>query len=347
MAAQEYTLSRSGDTVTTTSAATRDYLVTQGWVVDSTVSVPQGSATSQGLEAQIRELELATRVIPNGDFEDNIWIGTAPFQDPGPAGLWYDDWSWGGRTYIGPDYEVFHSGTQSFRNTWSGSGGLGLLIPPFQVVPGSTITLEWWQRHATNIAVVQEQFLLSNGMVLPVPGGTGVKSTSYPWSAGLAAGVWHKHTRTHVVEPDQTLASVLLSIEQSNTPLTSVWLDDIKVTVSGNPTSFTQAPVRPEPWITPTLNAGWSQYGAPWGTTPAVGFRRSGNRVEGQGLIIGPNGAVAFTLPAGYRPVRDIIRAATAGGAFSEIRILSNGNVFWTGNSAAYASLADLDFALG
>lgn len=60
MAAAEYTLTRGTDTVTTSSTATRDYLVTQGWAVTTTVPAAAPTTSPVALDERLAALEADT-----------------------------------------------------------------------------------------------------------------------------------------------------------------------------------------------------------------------------------------------------------------------------------------------
>lgn len=72
----------------------------------------------------------------------------------------------------------------------------------------------------------------------------------------------------------------------------------------------------------------WVDYGSPF--TPTR-YKKAGDIVEIQGLVkLGARPATIFTLPAGYRPIIDLIFASRDAGAastYSELRVNTDGTV--------------------
>jgi hypothetical protein len=91
-------------------------------------------------------------------------------------------------------------------------------------------------------------------------------------------------------------------------------------------------------WQTPTFQNDWAEYAdANYGT---VRYRKVGGLVFIRGLIAdGTLGAVAFTLPVGYRPAQHHIFASVSAGAFVELRVLNNGDVLPLGGNTAWFSV--------
>lgn len=95
--------------------------------------------------------------------------------------------------------------------------------------------------------------------------------------------------------------------------------------------------VVPPAWIAlPAYQNGWINYGAPY----QVGqYRKRGDIVEVRGLIkSGTIGAVAFTMPAGFRPPADLLVPSNSAGAYCAITITAAGTV--TPSAASNASVA-------
>jgi hypothetical protein len=82
-------------------------------------------------------------------------------------------------------------------------------------------------------------------------------------------------------------------------------------------------------WVSPSLINSWVSASTP--NTPA-GYRvnaRTGN-VELQGLVSGgSSGTIAFTLPAGYRPLNSVYFATNGGG----VEVTAGGSVYITGTT--------------
>jgi len=79
-------------------------------------------------------------------------------------------------------------------------------------------------------------------------------------------------------------------------------------------------------WITPTLNSPYSNYGGPYGP---VKYRKVGVIVNIQGLISNASQGVVFTLPAGFRPDRQVVFfPVVANGGDARFDVRQNGDVF-------------------
>jgi len=79
------------------------------------------------------------------------------------------------------------------------------------------------------------------------------------------------------------------------------------------------------PWTAPSLLNGWVNNG---GVYQVARYRKVGDIVFLEGLIkTGAIGAVALTLPAGFRPLADIYLPAVSNTAFGALLLQSNGNV--------------------
>jgi hypothetical protein len=93
-------------------------------------------------------------------------------------------------------------------------------------------------------------------------------------------------------------------------------------------------------WLQAPLNAPWSGY---------FGYRTSGfGRTEVRGSIYGPNGSVATTFPAGYRPIIDSKFVAPMGTGVGVLTVGANGAVTPTqgaGQSQSGISLDGLTWA--
>jgi len=86
-----------------------------------------------------------------------------------------------------------------------------------------------------------------------------------------------------------------------------------------------------EPWIAPTLTAGWANYGGGYNT--AGYYKDVNNRVWLKGLFQNTSGAekpsssVLFQLPVGYRPSGVPIFASTSINGHARIDVITDGNV--------------------
>lgn len=96
-------------------------------------------------------------------------------------------------------------------------------------------------------------------------------------------------------------------------------------------------------WTTLGLASPWVDYGFPW---MGAGYRKVGDDVQLRGLVRGgTSGTTIATLPAGYRPVRNVIFTASAdiggGNIFARLDVLSTGVVvaYFPAGTAAYLSI--------
>ena len=79
-------------------------------------------------------------------------------------------------------------------------------------------------------------------------------------------------------------------------------------------------------WITPTLNSPYTHYSTPFGP---IKYRKVGVIVNIQGIITNASQGVVFTLPAGFRPERQLIFfPAVDNGGNARLDIRQNGEVF-------------------
>ena len=92
-------------------------------------------------------------------------------------------------------------------------------------------------------------------------------------------------------------------------------------------------------WATPTLAAGWTNFGGGW--SPARYRRLSNGVVQIEGLLTGPaSPANIFTLPSGFRPSSHVMFAVIGDGTPARLDVLSDGSVNWAvGGSAGYFSI--------
>lgn len=118
-----------------------------------------------------------------------------------------------------------------------------------------------------------------------------------------------------------------------------VELLDGSLTVNGTASAIAQ-----EAWIAPTLTNSWVYYGAPFSTAgymiDSLGF------VHLKGLLkSGTVNAAMFTLPAGYRPERQMIFATICNNAITRVDITTAGVVIQSaGVSNAFQSLDGIRF---
>jgi hypothetical protein len=102
-------------------------------------------------------------------------------------------------------------------------------------------------------------------------------------------------------------------------------------------------------WQTPTLNAGWANFGTGWET---AGYRKlSSGLVVLRGLVVSASTGVVFTLPVGYRPALHRVLATSCSpgaDAWTRLDVLSTGDVrFPTTAPTVYGSLACCFYADG
>jgi hypothetical protein len=97
------------------------------------------------------------------------------------------------------------------------------------------------------------------------------------------------------------------------------------------------------PWISPTLLNAWLNFG---GTYANVGYVKDDlGYVHLRGLIkSGTLAQPAFILPAGFRPEKDILIATTSNGAFGQLSIRTDGQVFIESGSNVNFSLENIVF---
>lgn len=93
-------------------------------------------------------------------------------------------------------------------------------------------------------------------------------------------------------------------------------------------------------WLSPAFVNGWVDFGVPW--SPCQ-YRKLNGIVYMRGLAkSGTLNTTLFTLPAGYRPgAVNSLFGSPAGDAFSELRVLTTGDVAQSGaTSNAWQSIA-------
>lgn len=113
--------------------------------------------------------------------------------------------------------------------------------------------------------------------------------------------------------------------------------DAAQVTVDG-----IVAPPADASWASPTLAGTWVSYGA--GNTPGY-FKDADGLVHLRGLIkSGTINTTAFTLPAGFRPSRTIIRNTPSNSTSSRIDIRADGVVIPVTGSNLWVSLDNIVF---
>ena len=94
-------------------------------------------------------------------------------------------------------------------------------------------------------------------------------------------------------------------------------------------------------WKNPTLAVGWSNKGA---SNPVARYRLGNNGyVELGGMVVGGSGTI-FTLPAGYRPNKQVDLPVVANNAFGSISIDTSGNIALVTGSATDVSLENTGF---
>lgn len=106
----------------------------------------------------------------------------------------------------------------------------------------------------------------------------------------------------------------------------------------------------PEDWIEVQGGVGfqnsWINYNDDvlWNT---AAYYRDNSRVYLKGLIEGGIAdTVVFTLPAGYRPVKECVFAVAASSLFGEVRVQPDGDVIFKAGTATYVSLDGISFRI-
>ena len=126
-----------------------------------------------------------------------------------------------------------------------------------------------------------------------------------------------------VKSTDTSHASRITSVEQQLT------------LISGAPVTFA-----------PTLLNSWVNYGE--GFAPVKYWKGPDNMVHITGLIkngVTSDGAVIFTLPAGFRPTfKEILIVFVSGGGFGRVDVNDNGSVVAKIVNATYTSLSGISF---
>jgi hypothetical protein len=97
------------------------------------------------------------------------------------------------------------------------------------------------------------------------------------------------------------------------------------------------------PWIAPTLLNAWVNFGGAYAT---VGYTKDDlGYVHLRGLIkSGTIAQTAFVLPVGFRPEKDLLIATTSNGAFGQLSIRTDGQVFVESGSNINFSLENIAF---
>jgi len=106
------------------------------------------------------------------------------------------------------------------------------------------------------------------------------------------------------------------------------------------------AALAPTPWIAPTFQNGWVNYGLGW--CPA-GYRKIGDIVYLRGLIkSGALNTAIFTLPAGYIPGGGNLLMPTLGSdSWAQTQVLSSGAVVpQFGTVSGWWSLSGISFSV-
>lgn len=96
-------------------------------------------------------------------------------------------------------------------------------------------------------------------------------------------------------------------------------------------------------WTNATLEAGWTNYGAPY---QVARYRKNGDKVELEGLIVGPAAGTALILPVGYRPASLQMMASVDAAGVAHITVYNTGEVTCLGGGlSTFVSLSNLSFS--
>jgi hypothetical protein len=296
VAAQEYTLTRGGDVVTTSSQATVDYLLTQGWVVGASTGLPAGPASPQALEDRVYALEQDALYSHDLIINTDLRVWDTPTEPRGFGGFW----SSGTRTQS-RDMDIFRTGTSSWKVALGASSFHRAGTQRFTVRPQDVITCTWTTRSSTNKGKFDAMLMTSDGLNDPNFFGVDVNQQGGATMLQTVAGEWQTWTQSWVVPRGHRQARIYVTSQSTDGTAIDIWLDSISVKAGA------EAAVDLMPgWIAPTLTAPFVNYGATWET---VGYKKVAGVVYLRGLLntTGAAGgsATIFTLPQGYRTSGD------------------------------------------
>lgn len=159
-----------------------------------------------------------------------------------------------------------------------------------------------------------------------------------------------------ITMPANTTWTIKIMVKSSSGATTSVttetayWLprvtgiavpQNVKVISSNVEVAGLQTP--DADWIVPTYKNGWVDYGAEYNS---LGYRMDASGyVHLKGMVkSGTVFAAIFTLPIGYRPLRQHITSNISNGLVSRVDINAAGDVIILSGSSAWASIDDLVF---
>ncbi len=290
MAAQEYTLTRGGDVVTTSSQATVDYLLTQGWVVGASTGLPQGPASPQALDERVYLLEqnalYSHELLPNTDFQ--AW--DTPTEPRGYGGFWGS----GTRTQS-RDMDIFRTGDSSWKVALVAGAFARFGSQRFTVRPQDNITCTWVTRSSTVQGKFDAMLMTTDGKSDPNFFGVDVNQQGGSTKLQTVVGEWAVWTQSWVVPRGHKMGRIYVTAQAADGSAISVWLDSMSVKAAS------EAAVDLQPgWITPALGASWSGYGGEYGTAQ---YTKRNGIVFMRGLIKAGTTGNLFTLPTGYRPL--------------------------------------------
>jgi hypothetical protein len=157
-----------------------------------------------------------------------------------------------------------------------------------------------------------------------------------------------EYTLTYIVWDKQTFTSnpVNVTAQYANNIRTALEDTAKKVEDVATETTViknTYAKKSKYPWIAPTLLNSWVNFG---GVYAAVGYTKDDfGFVHLRGLIkSGVTAQAAFILPVGFRPEKDLLIATTSNGAFGQLSIRTDGQVFVESGSNINFSLENIAF---
>ena len=332
MAATEWTLTRGADTVTTTSAATRDYLVTQGWVVSTTAPFA-APATPQSLEQRLSLIE------EEGAFGHERLYNPSFLAYPGATAPSYYTGFWSGGATESKDTALL---SEAGDPTWKAAIPSGAFhrfgTHRFTVRPQEYINITIRCRGDAANVNFQPELQTTDGRTDPNFFSVDVQS-QFGASQGVGvANEWVTLTWQMQVPRGHQLARIYMGAQRGTAAASNAWISHYSVRAINEP----GVALEPGFWLAATnfsLGSGWGVYATPWGDS--AGFTKRNGVVYGRGLLTISAGATVNqtigTLPAGWRPKGNLILPSVVNDAFAEVRVFPDGT-FAVATAASFAN---------
>lgn len=341
MAAQEYTLTKGSDTVTTSSSATRDYLLTQGWAATTTVQQPPAPATAVALEERVVDLEeeglYGAELLYNQNFRDYPGAGAPAFF----TGFWS-----GGATESKDTTVLSPLGLPTWKAAIPSGAFHRFGTQRFTVREQDILTIRFRARADHASARFQVELQSTDGRTDPNFFSTDVTSqSSAQMSYGAGVGVFKDFSAQITVPRGHRLARIYISADCSVASAIQVNMAQISCRSWSEPNVHLPPGYRLA--VTDmSLGAGWGVYATPWGDS--CGFTKRNGLVIGRGLLTIDTGAGAtfnqtiLTLPVGWRPISNLILPCEINDGNGQARIYPNGTVQVTRAAAGLANWLSL-----